>query len=235
MLTLRQIEAIVIYAEKHLNNATVLNDIHSLHEHILIQNKEISFLKERLFHLEQMLPDEIQAETILATKIEDAILKNKKEFLEIQNSINNDIWIITIHKKFGKSVKQLLDESEIRRLKAENKFKSVLKEIEQYKHTIAWKTDQINALQLLQGTDIEVNRKIIKDATNKLAMYYHRFNMKFIQAGRDKLHESFFGALNEALHRASNAEYTAKYLRTELNRLKRKNFHNFRFSKRRTK
>jgi len=223
------LDSIKIRVEKFLNKKDILfYDYENMRENILFLIKENAVLKEKLFDLEQELPDDKRWENILASKLELAFLENEaKEFFEINNSINNQTYTIIIQKKFGKTPKQLLKSSEIRRLKAIRKIVSLQKHIIELQKTCTDYNNQIGALTNIvskpfqNDESVRLSRQIVEAALLKAQQLAHSFNTQFIKYETVKLHKSFTASYYESWRRASDAESQVEKLKNEISKIKR--------------
>jgi hypothetical protein len=209
------------------NNSFCLRDYEDMRAEILSLTKENSLLKEKLFDLEQSLPEEQQWQNIIASKLELSFFENGcKEFLEINNSINNQTYTIIIQRKFGKTPKQLFDLSEIRRLKVIKKNIALQKHIKSLEVSCANYSKELAALKYIMGIfksddDVEVTRKLVEAAIANTKALVLTFNNSFIKYEGAKLHSSFKEAFREGFRRASEAENFNDKLIKEIKILKR--------------
>ena len=229
-ITKETLDSIKIRVEKlfaYSKPDVVLQDYEDMRAGILFLLHENVFLKERLFDLSNALPEEQQLHNILATKLELAFLENDaKEFLEINNSINNQTYTIIIQKKFGKTPKQLLDISEIRRLKVIAKNISLQKHIKTLQDTCAAYSHEVSALKHITGPfksddDVQLSRKAVELAQDHAKGLVTNFNQSFIKYEGAKLHKSFVEAFQEAWRRAYDAESKRISLIKEIKQLKK--------------
>jgi len=151
---------------------------------------------------------------------------NKKDFLEINNSINNETFTIIIQRKFGKTPKQLLDISEIRRKKVIRRNIALIKNVKELEKTITYLNNEIASFKIIIAPNIseeklKVTEKIIKHAIANVNYLAHSYNSHFINQTFLKLNTSFREAYQEALSRASNAEYSVKQLDSQIKKIKR--------------
>lgn len=213
---------------KILKGNVLFSDYENMRDNILFLMKENSLLKEKLFELEQALPPDQQWENILSSKLELAFLENdSKEFLEINNSINNQTYTIIIQKKFGKTPAQLLDLSEIQRHKVIKKNIALQKHIDDLQKTCSYYKAEISVLlklfnkPFLSEEDIESSQKVLEAAIFKTKELISKFNNNFIKYHGLKMHRSFQEAFNEGWRRANSAETEVSDLKVKVKQLKR--------------
>ncbi len=154
-LTKESLDSIKMRVEDKLENYDILvSDYNNMRENILFYMKENLLLKEKLLNLELSLPEEQQWQNILAAKLDLAFLSSdKKAFLEINNSINNETFTIIIQRKFGKTPKQLLDVSEIRRKKVITKNIALIKNIKALESTITYLNSDVASFKAIIDTN----------------------------------------------------------------------------------
>lgn len=173
--------------------------------------EENVLLREKLFEIEQLVEPEKQWETILAAKLARAAEKNiEEDSLEIINSINNDIWIITIQKKFGNTPKQALQQSEIRRVKALNKVAHLLKENKRMQKKLSEQDLELRAFKSLKlhfnNPESELKtRQDIELAIKAINLHIGQFNTHIYRDGIAKLSNSMIESFHEAWSRAGDA------------------------------
>lgn len=188
--------------------------------------EENAALKESLFNLEQAEP--IRWETILAEKLERAIRENnKKDYLEVVNSINNDIFVITIQRKFGQTPEQLQKQSDIRRLKAAKKIVNLLSANKEMAEKLAKQAKDIQLLTALRMPNLEEELKTRDDvqrAIDQLNIIIKNYNKHTFARQMGKLTTSMQQAYRESWMRAAmqsseNLKLTKdiKLLKQELN------------------
>lgn len=229
-ITKATLDSIKIRVEKlfaYSKPDVVLQDYEDMRAGILFLLKENVFLKERLFDLSNALPEEQQLHNILASKLELAFFEHDaKEFLEINNSINNQTYTIIIQKKFGKTPKQLLDLSEIRRLKVINKNISLQKHVKTLQDTCTTYSHEVSALKHITGPfksddEVQISRKAVEHAQHHAKGLASGFNSSFVKYEATKLHKSFLDAFQEAWRRAYDAESKRAALTKEIKQLKK--------------
>ncbi len=226
-ITIRDLWLVKLRASKHLNvNSVAYKDILFVVDSALELLKENSLLKEKLFDIEQSLSEEDKINNIIDTKLNLALLSNKKEdFLEINKSINNNVWTIIIQKKFGKTPQQLLQSSNIRLDKAIKKIVNLHKEVDRFqksnldlsqKNLLLNKLNVDNPENLIKtGEEIQVLINLVKEKISK-------YNGFIVKDSIKNLHRSFNDSLQEAWGRAAYAEFQARKVQNELNILKNK-------------
>lgn len=227
ILSIRDLWLIKLRADKHLKiSSTSHKDILAAVECALELLKENSLLKEKLFDIEQSLSDEHKINNIIDAKLSLALLSNnKKDFLEINKSINNNVWSIIIQKKFGKTPQQLLQSSDLRLKKAIKKIVNLHKELkvfEQKNTKLAQTNIVLNKLKadspeelIKTGDEIQILIDLVK---SKISSY----NGLITKDSLKKLHRSFSDSLQEAWGRAAYAEFQTRKVQTELDSLKNK-------------
>lgn len=227
ILSIRDLWLIKLRAHKNLKlNSTSYKDVLAAVECALELLKENSLLKEKLFDIEHSLSEENKINNIIDTKLNLALLSNdKKEFLEINKSINNDVWTIIIQKKFGKTPQQLLQSSDVRLNKAIKKIVNLHKELKVFESKYTEVTQKNLVLEKLKtdspeemiqtGDEIQILIDLVKSKISK-------YNNLVTKDGIKKLHRSFNEALQEAWGRAAYAEYNARRIQTEFDSLKNK-------------
>jgi hypothetical protein len=229
-LTKESLDSIKMRVEDKLFSYDVLvSDYNNMRDDILHYMKENLLLKEKLLDLEQAVPEEQRWQNILASKLDLAFLSaDKKEFLEINNSINNETFTIIIQRKFGKTPKQLLDVSEFRRKKVIRKNIALIKTIKSLELTITNLNKQIASYTAivpigvnLTDEKLEISRKIVDAAIANAKGLAHSFNSAFMLNTFNKLHVSFKEAYQEACSRASDAEYKVGVLTNQNKKIKR--------------
>lgn len=226
MLKKEEIDAIKIRAIKNLKpESQTFSDIERLYESHLALCNENARLKQNLFDLEQAAPEEQQWQNVIATKLDRAVSSDGKDYLEINNSINNEIYTISIQRKFGKTPKQLLDQSEIRRLKASKKVLNLLREKRVLEAALAKLNIEVNAFKILTGpsdnTESEVLARTRLDIMIKIVnRCINTFNNTLYRRSLNKLHESTKSSFHEAWARAVEAEVKARGLLEDNQKLK---------------
>lgn len=203
-----ELDAIKIRASKYLKEHDIpYSDIMKLCDAVLALREENSLLRQNLFELEQEVPDEQQWHNVIANKLERAILaQGGKEFLEIHNSINNTTFTISIQKKYGNTPQQLLEKSEIRRLKAIQKIVNLTKEINILKNLCAKNSVEIKILSSIGKPSIDqelVVRDKIDTTIKALKEVITSYNSTVYSRNLPKLHISMKNVLQEAMQRAS--------------------------------
>lgn len=206
-----QVEFVRRYVEKHADPSStmdiVVSELCDLTQHLLEENFS---LKEKLFEIEQSVEPENRWENILAAKLARAVEANDREdFLEITNSINNDIWIITIQKKFGNTPKQALQQSEIRRDKALNKASNLLDENKQMQKKLHQQELELRTFKSLKlrFNDPETTLKTRQDieaAIKALNLHIGQYNAHVYREGISRLSSSMTESYHEAWARASD-------------------------------
>jgi hypothetical protein len=206
---------------------SVIHDLTYLSEQLESLMEENKILRDQIFTIEQQVPEEQQWENVLAAKLQRAILNSgiKKEYLEILNSTNNDIFVITIQKKFGKTPEQLLQQSEIRRLKASQKIVNLLKQNKQLAEKLAQQAQEVQLLMKIRysfdNEEINISSekefRTLIDRVNKLI---GKFNQRMLAVNLQKLHASFKSAYQEGWTRAAISEAKAIASEKEIKKLK---------------
>lgn len=204
---------------------TIVEELCDEAQNLLDENAE---LKNRLFQIEQEQDPERQWQTILAAKLDRAVSENNgKDYLEISNSINNDIFIITIQRKFGQSPEQLRRSSDIRRLKAAKKITHLLADNKQMQKKLVDQGNEIRVLKLIQkGEWDEIkSRQDIQLAIDAVNVLIRQFNQKLYAREVGKLTNSMRESNQEAWTRAADLQWrnaeltkTIQVLKAELNR-----------------
>lgn len=229
ILSKKELDAIKIRLEKNSEeNGIVLSDYRKMRDTIEYLTKENDTLKSSLFNLSQDCPEDKKWENILASKIELSFIENNaKEFLEINNSINNQTYTIIIQKKFGKTPKQLLDILENRKNKTLIKYCRLKRHTAILEKTCRGYNRQINNLINLLSKNFKNDNEVLKSRENiELAIknvqnLVYEFNSSFIEFEASKLHKSFSNAYHEQRRRASIAEHQVKMLKNEIKDIKR--------------
>lgn len=224
--TKKDIQNIRIRIEKHVNpESIVYSDANNLCKWVVSLLDELSVLKQRLFDMEQSLPSEQQWQDIVYAKLELALLENKKEYLEITNSTNNDILLITIQRKFGKTPEQLMKQSEIRRLKAANKIVNLLKNIKDLERKCSEREQEVYALMAMDMSSPESileTETSLKKAITLLERKVRSFNMIRLRREFTALHPSMRSAFHEAWERAALSDSKSRNLEAQLNGIRLK-------------
>lgn len=222
------IDSILIRAKEKLSlNDVLFSDVKDLTDNVSFLSKENDFLKETLTSLEKTLPPEQQWQNIVSSLIELTFLhKNKKDFIEINNSINNQTYTIIIQKKFGKTPQQLLESSEIRRLKLIKKNIALKKQIITLQDQCKSYRKEIVALKYIQNKfdsdeSVQLSREFVSKVIDSATSLVQSFNNKFIVFEKLKLHKSFGEAFDEAWRRALEAENKVLKLKNENKKIKR--------------
>lgn len=183
--------------------AGLISDLRELSSELLSFVKENSILKEQIFNIEQSCSEENKWENILAAKMQRAFSLNnsEKDFFEITNSINNDIFVITIQKKFGKTPYQLLKEAEIHKSKALSKVSNLNTEISfLYKKNL--EKDQL--IRLLNNyknktlEDLELYQNELGDVIDWVNRLISSNNSIVYRNAIKKMHVSFSEVVSEA-------------------------------------
>jgi hypothetical protein len=224
-LTQRDLDVIKIRVEKHLSlEGSTIGDVINLCDNVSYLAQEVQSLKDRVFDLEQSAPEEKRWENILANKLNYSLAKNKKDYLEITNSINDQVFIITIQKKFGKTPDQLRRQSEIRRLKAATKIVSLLKANKEMATKLSQQFREIQTLTTLRMPTPEIEAKTheeiqyIIDKVNVLIKNYKKIVFPRQLA---KLTGSMQESFREAWHRTSISYGKIASLEAQVKALKR--------------
>ena len=161
-------------------------------------------------------------ENILANKLQRAIKETDQEHLEITNSIDNQTFIISLQKKYGKTPQQLLQQSEIRRTKLEEKNKNLLIEIEENRKKILQQASQIHILETTKNKiydpDGELKtRQEIEYAVQFVEKQIKNFNAQYQRKEFHKLTQSMMSAMQEAFQRVSFLTFEIRSLKREIN------------------
>lgn len=229
----------------------LVSDLYYLADQLESLMEENEILREQVFVIEQVVPEEQRLENILASKCKRIVLDNtrntipniKKEYLEITNSINNDIFVITIQKKFGKTPEQLREQSEIRRFKAVQKIVNVLKQNKKLRELSAELRKDVFSLSAIRMPDEASELKTqeeIQRAIDLLNKVIRSFNLIMFRRGLNKLQPSMRASFHEAWERAAHSDFKVSSLEKEVSSLKRKliaakHFTNSKFAKYRKK
>jgi hypothetical protein len=227
--TQRSIDLVEKYVEKHGTYAYAMgSNIYWVVKELCKQTskllKENIILRENLFNIEQQISPNQQWENILANKLQRAIKEQNQEHLEIINSIDNQVFIISIQKKYGKTPQQLLQQSEIRRTKVEEKNKNLLVEIEENRKRILQQSSQINILERTRNKiydpDGELKtRQEIEYAIQFVEKQIKSFNDQYQRKEFPKLTQSMIAAMQEAFQRVSHANFEIRSLKSEIKKL----------------
>ena len=173
-IRIHRVEMARLHLEKNYNTSVernMVSDLDYMCDQVTQLEDENTMLRENCFNIEQRVPSEQQWQNILACKLQRAVLQNddyflrkiKKDSLEITNSINNDIFVITIQRKFGKTPEQLREEAVDRRLKAEIKVENLSKAAREMEKKLAEQHKQIQTLLALRMDSPEVEAKTKED------------------------------------------------------------------------
>jgi hypothetical protein len=228
------------YVTKHtssanLNTEEIVLDLCDNAQKLLEEN---AALKEQLFEIEQEQDPGRQWETILAAKLARAVRENKnKEHLEFFNSTNNDIFIVTIQRKFGQSPEQLRYSSEIRRLKAAKKIVNLLRDNKIMQSKIIQLNEDLRILKAVKNTDWDdiKTREDIERAIDMVNYFIKQHNQVVYRKHLGKLTNSMRESYHEAWTRAADASWKVSEIKKELEALKfelhRKNVEKSKFSK----
>lgn len=247
-IRLRRIETARLLLDKNYTSAdrSLAGELDYMCDQADQLEQENEILREIMFNLAQEAPEEQRWENILAAKLHRAVLLNndllwrdiKKDSLEITNSINNDIFVITIQRKFGKTPEQLREEAVDRRLKAEDKVKNLSKAAQEMEKKLRDQQRQIQTLLALRMDSPEVEAKTkeeiqrLIDAVNTLIKNY---NKTVFPRELGKLTDSMQKAYREAWQRASVSEFQVRRLETKVLELKhllnKKKSGNFKFNR----
>lgn len=226
------LDTLKIYLEKNLDSKSyvVYSSVMKLWDFAKAQLKLNRWLDERLFEIEQLAPNENKWDTILAEKLERAITlnDNKKDYLEITNSINNDIFVITIQRKFGQTPEQLQKQSDIRRFKASKKIANLLNINKQLQGKLIRQEKDIRTLTLLRMPNLEdelKTREEIQRAIDQINILVKNYNKHVFNRELVKLTTSMRSAYQEAWTRSAlvssenlKLAKEIKLLKQELNR-----------------
>jgi len=230
------------YVEKHADFLSTIEVVDELCDETQKLWEENVALREQIFQIEQEQNPEKRWETILAAKLARGIRENNgKDYLEFTNSTNNDIFIITIQKKFGRTPEQLLRSSEIRRLKAAKRIVNLVQNIKGLETVIAHQTDEIKTLKLLKkgAWDEITTRQEINTAISMINSLIRQYNQEFYRREFLKLSNSMRELLHEAWTRVADSNYKIIELKKKVEILKielnRKNVEKSKFSKYRKK
>lgn len=220
-----ELDAIKIRADKNLKKSDIChNDIMNLCEEMLKLRKENSLLRQNLFELEQQVPEEQQWQNVIANKLERAHLASDgKDFIEINNSINNVTYTISVQKKFGKSPVQLLKQSEIRRLKASQKIVNLRKELSNLGEICGRLKVEVNTLEKVGNPALEdtpFSREQLNVTIATVERIVRNFNSQFYRKELTKLHVSIRDIIHDAMNRASQCGYDRSRLEDENKKLR---------------
>ena len=247
-IRLRRVELARLYVDKNWKvlDTNLAGDLDYMCDQVVQLEQENEILREIMFDLEQTAPEEKRWDNIIASKLRRAILVNddfllrdiKKDSLEITNSINNDIFVITIQRKFGKTPEQLREEAVDRRIKAETKVENLSKAVREMEKKLAEQQKQIQTLLALRMDTPEVEAKTkediqrLIDAVNTLIKNY---NKTVFPRELAKLTGSVQTAYREAWNRAAIIESQVRQLTAKVLELKqllnKKRAGNSKFSK----
>lgn len=218
--------AVKVRAEKYLKKyEQPYSDIMKLCDTVDSLRKENSLLRQNLFELEQKVPEEQQWQNVIANKLERALLTSDgKDFLEINNSINNSTFTISIQKKFGKTPVQLLRQSEIRRLKALKKIVGLLNELKKLRMVCFQNKTELTFLRDIGKPTIEeelLSREKLSITIKTLSDIIKSYNATVYGRQLPKLHISMKQVLQETTNRAAHCEWKFEKLQTENRKLKK--------------
>lgn len=219
-------DAIKVRADKYLGKHELYrSDINKLCDAVEALRIENSLLRQNLFELEQKVPEDQQWQNVIANKLERALLANDgKDYLEINNSINNSTFTISIQKKFGKTPVQLLKQSEIRRLKALNKIVGLLNELKKLRSVCFHNRIEMDLLRSIGRPSVDeelLSREKIATTIRALADVIKSYNHTVYGRQVQKLHTSMKQTLQEAVTRASHCEWKFERLQEEHLKLKK--------------
>jgi hypothetical protein len=216
---LSRIEFAKRYLEKNTeSNSTMQEVMGELCDEAQKLWEENALLREKLFEIEQTVEPEKQWENVLAAKLSRAKEENSKEdYLEITNSINNDIWIITIQKKFGNTPKQALQQSEVRRVKALNKVAHLLKENKRMQKKLSEQELELRVFKSLKlhfhNAESELKtRQEIEQAIDALNLYIGQYNNHIYRVGVANLSNSMIESYHESWSRAADSHVKVQEL-----------------------
>lgn len=225
VLSERDLRLIKLRAEKNLDQTKPpYQDIVAAVDCALQLIKENSLLREKIFDIEQSVSEEDRILNIIDAKLDAAMLSNdKKDFLEINKSINNDVWTIIIQKKFGQTPQQLLRQSEIRRSKAAKKIVNLHKENINLNNSINLLRADIKVLSAMKmdsPEDLLKTKEELKRLRALIDEKVKRYNSHIYRHVSPNLHNSFMDSLREAWSRVSVIESRAVKAESELFHLK---------------
>lgn len=149
------------------------------------------------------------------------IFDDQKDRQEQLVSINKDIWIITTQKKFGKTFEQLLEESEIRRLKAEKKIANLLIANKQLLNKTKYLQKDIEALTSIRFPDhdnLPQSAEQVQRCINNLEKILKSFNAFVFKRQYKEWHLSIRDSFNEAWRRAAELDTIVKELENKINK-----------------
>lgn len=221
----KDIEFARTYVTKHttkanLNTEEIVLDLCDNAQKLLEEN---AALKEQLFQIEQEQDPERQWETILAAKLARAVRENKnKDYLEVCNSTNNDIFIITIQRKFGQSPDQLRRSSEIRRLKATTKIVSLLKDNKMMQLKLHQLSEDLRILRSIKNGEWDSlqSLKDIEKAIDIVNLFIKQHNQVLLKKHLATLTNSMRESHQEAWSRAADAYWKVIEIKKELGELR---------------
>lgn len=227
------------YVEKHagsiLSTKEVVDDLCDEAEKLWNENRA---LREQLFQIEQEQDPERRWENILAAKLDRAIRENiNKDYLELSNSINNDIFIITIQRKFGQTPEQLRRSSDIRRLKAAKKIVNLLNDNRQMQKKLNQLDKELRALKIVEDAtwdNIKTREdlELVIDAVNN---FIKQHNTAIWRKQIGKMSGSIRESLHESWTRVADNQHKVNEIKKELEAIKiqlnRKNVDKSKFSK----
>lgn len=221
----------VRFDKQDLDKQNTLSIIRDLYHTCLRLFEENNFLKDTVNSISHDLPAEKQWQNILSTQLELGLLSQEKsrDFLEITNSINNQVYTVTIQRKFGNTPNQLLKKSEIRRLKASEKIVNLKKEIRELKECINSHKLRIDRLLLTQERfpiasleELNITKEKIIEAYKFLQSTANRYNVR-AQAYQVRVRDvprSVMDSLHEAWAIASKEINHTLRLQKEITQLK---------------
>lgn len=229
----KRIDNMRLRTDKHGDkwDAGLVSDLSYLADQLEVLMMENKILREQIFIMEQEAPEEQRWENWLAAKLQRAITHNddyylrniKKDYVEITNSINNDIFVITIQKKHGKTPEQLREQSEIRRLKAIQKIVNLLKQNKQMAAKLSQQFTDIQKLTTIRTYPETLEAKSKEELEQIIARVNElikRFNKDVYSRQLSKLQPSMKASFHEAWTRAATSDAKARTLEKENKQLK---------------
>jgi len=237
---LQRIDFVRAYVDKHIDKDTL-----STHEVVMELCEETAklwvenqSLREQLFNIEQEQDPEKRWETILAAKLDRAIRENlNKDYLEINNSTNGEVYTITIQRKHGQTPEYLRRQSDIRRLKAEKKNEHLLNDNQQMQKKLHQLDEELRILKAIKNGDWDdiKTRQDIEVAIDIVNHFIRQHNQHAYKKQLAKLTNSMRESMHEAWARASEASWKVTEIKKELEALKlelhRKNVEKSKFAK----
>jgi len=224
-LTQEHISSVRQFAKKNIDHTYTQEMVEQLCDDVSKVLEDNAFLRDSLFQVEQSVEPDQRWENILAAKLARAVQENNREdYLEITNSSNNETFIITIQKKFGRTPEQLRQQADLRRLKAAKKIVNLLRD---NKHMQKKLIEQDADLRLFKriGDGIYKDETVTRQEIQKAIEYVRKlvgdFNTNFYRREMGKLTVSMKASFHEAWVRVANSSSEVKKLEKDIKELKK--------------